>query len=234
VPGAHEAIERLRGAGVRFAFVTNSAERTPAQVAEKLAHHGVEDTEDLVITAAMAAATLVEPGERVLAVGSDGVVQALERRGAEVVTSGSADAVVMGLRTDFNYSHIAAAMNAVRGGARFIATNNDPTFPGADGLLPGNGALVASVATASGVTPAVAGKPYEAIATLVQEFLGGEGLMVGDRADTDGLFARRLGYRFGLVLSGIVGPGDLPVDPTPDVLSDNLLAMVEDQLDNGG
>jgi len=214
--------------------VTNSAERTPAQVAEKLAHHGVDDTEQLVITAAMAAATLVEPGERVLAVGADGVVEALQRRGAEVVTSGSADAVVMGLRTDFNYSHITAAMKAIRGGARFIATNNDPTFPDADGFLPGNGALVASVATASGVLPVVAGKPNEPIADLVHDFLGGDGLMVGDRADTDGMFARRLGYRFGLVLSGILGPGDLPVDPVPDVLADNLLAMVEDQLGGRG
>jgi len=233
VPGAPEAVERLRRAGVRIAFVTNSAQRTPAQVAEKLAHHGIDDTEDLVITAAMAAATLVEPGERVLAVGSDGVFQALVQRGVEVVTSGPADAVIMGLRTDFDYSHMTTAMQAIRGGARFIATNDDSTFPDADGLLPGNGALVASVATASGVRPVVAGKPHSPMVDLVRTSLGIDGLMVGDRAETDGLFAKSLGYRFGLVLSGVVGADDLPVNPIPDLVADDLLALVENQIAGG-
>ncbi len=233
MPGASEAVDRLRRAGVRIAFVTNSAQRTPAQVAQELARHGIDDTEDLVVTAAMAAATLVEPGERVLAVGSDGVFGALEQRGAEVVTSGAADAVVMGLRTDFDYSHMTAAMKAIRGGARFIATNDDSTFPDALGLLPGNGALVASVATASGVQPVVAGKPHDPMVALVRTRLGTDGLMVGDRAETDGLFAKALGFRFGLVLSGVVGVDDLPVEPVPDMVADNLLALVEGQIDGG-
>jgi len=227
VPGAPEAVERLRRSGARIAFVTNSAQRTPAQVAEKLAHHGIDDTEHLVITAAMAAATLVQPGERVLAVGSDGVFKALADRGVETVVTGDADAVVMGLRPDFDYSHMTAAMKAVRGGARFIATNDDSTFPDADGLLPGNGALVASVAVASGVEPIVAGKPHSPMADLVREFLGPDGIMVGDRADTDGRFARRVGYRFALVLSGVVGPDDLPVEPEPDLIADDLSSMVD-------
>jgi len=228
VPGAPEAVERLRRAGTHLAFVTNSAQRTPSQVAEKLAQHGVPDAEDLVITAAMAAATLVSPGDRVLAIGSDGLIEALSDRGVESVSSGRIDAVIVGLLTDFDYSHMTAAMKAIRAGARFIATNDDSTFPDADGLLPGNGALVASVATASAVDPIVAGKPHAPMAELVREFLGADGIMVGDRADTDGQFARRVGYRFGLVLSGVVGADDLPVDPAPDMIFDDLSAMVND------
>ena len=230
MPGASEAIERLRRCGAEFVFVTNSAQRTPAQVAENLARHGIDDAGDLVITAALAAATLIEPGETVLAIGSEGLFDALTNRGANVVTSGAADAVVMGITADFDYSHMTSAMKAIRGGARFIATNDDSTFPDTKGLLPGNGALVASVSTASGVAPVVAGKPHGAMATLVRQRLGGDGIMVGDRADTDGLFAKVLGFRFGLVLSGVVGAEDLPVDPAPDLLADNLLSMVEEQL----
>ncbi len=231
VPGAPEAVDRLRRAGIPIAFVTNSALRTPAQVAEKLAHHGIDDTEHLVITAAMAAATLVDPGERVLAVGSEGLLGALDDRGVELATSGPADAVVVGIRTDFDYDNMTVAMRAIRGGARFIATNDDPTFPDADGLLPGNGALVASIATASGVDPVVAGKPHDAIAALVRDHLGSVGLMVGDRPDTDGLFARSVGYEFGLVLSGVVTADDLPVAPEPDLIADDLLSMVIASLD---
>lgn len=226
VAGSPEAVRRLRAAGVSIAFVTNSAQRTPKQVAAKLASHGIDDAEDEVITAAMAAATLVHPGERVLAVGSDGVRHALEQAEAELVESGPADAVVMGIDLAFDYDTMTRAMRCINSGARFIATNTDSTFPASDGLLPGNGALVAAVATATGQTPEVAGKPHDPIASLVRDRLGSTGLMVGDRPETDGLFARSVGYEFGLVLSGVVTEADLPVEPTPDHTANDLAAMV--------
>ncbi len=227
VAGAPEAVARLRDAGCAIAFVTNSSARTPAQVAEKLASHGIDDAEDLVISSAMAAAEMVEPGERVLALGGEGVIGALEARGATLVDIGTVDTVVVGIRHDFDYEMLTAAMRAVHAGARLIGTNDDATFPDADGLLPGNGALLAAVSTAAGVAPLLAGKPHEPIADLVRRRLGAEGVMVGDRPETDGLFARSLGYRFGLVLSGVMGADDLPVEPTPDVIADDLLALVD-------
>ena len=230
VPGAPRAVERLRAAGVPIAFVTNSAQRTPAQVAEKLAHHGIPDAESEVITAAMAAARLVSAGERVLAVGTDGVREALVAAGVELVDHGPADAVVMGIDPAFDYDAMTRAMRAIDAGARFIATNTDSTFPAADGLLPGNGALVAAVATATGATPEVAGKPHEPIAALVRDQLGHTGLMVGDRPETDGLFARAVGYDFGLVFSGVTAPTDLPVDPDPAYTAVDLAAMVDQVL----
>lgn len=226
VPGAPEAIAALRDAGAPLAFVTNSAVRTPEQVGAKLAGHGIPDAADLVITSAMAAAWLIEPGERVVMVGSDGLRGAIEDRGAEVVPEGPADATIVGLTHSFNYDDMARAMTAIRGGSRFIATNDDSTFPDAERLLPGNGAIVAAVATAAGATPVVAGKPHETIAAMVRERLGPEGIMVGDRPETDGLFAKALGYRFGLVLTGVVGADDLPVEPTPDLIEPDIAALV--------
>ncbi|MEM9467252.1 MAG: HAD-IIA family hydrolase [Actinomycetota bacterium] len=227
VPGSPEAVARLRAAEVPIAFVTNSAQRTPAQVAAKLASHGIDDAEHEVITAAMAAATLVAPGERVLTIGSDGLVQALETVGAEIVDRGPADTVAVGIDLTFDYDAMSRAMRAIQDGARFIATNTDATFPTADGLVPGNGALVAAVSTASGVVPQVAGKPHEPIAALVRDRLGPDGVMVGDRPETDGLFAEAVGYGFGLVFSGVTVPADLPVEPTPAYIAADLAAMVD-------
>ncbi len=226
VPGAAEAVARLRERGEAVAFVTNSAYRTPDQVAEKLASHGVPDARPEVITAAMAAAAMVEPGERVLTIGSTGLTEAITERGALSVDTGPVDVVAVGISFEFDYDALTQAMNAIGEGARFIATNTDPTYPVAEGLLPGNGALVAAVATASGVEPEVAGKPHEPIATLVRELLGPAGIMVGDRPDTDGRFARSLGYEFGLVFSGVTSPSDLPVSPEPDHQAGDLLALV--------
>lgn len=212
-------------------FVTNSAARTPAQVAEKLASHGIPDAEPLVVTAAMAAASMVEPGERIVVIGGDGVHHALTRRGAVIVEAGAeeqpVDAVVAGIAADFDYRALTRAMRAIRGGARFIATNDDPTFPASDGLLPGNGALVAAIATAAETPPEIAGKPHAPIARLVRTMIGEPGLMVGDRPETDGRFAAALGYDFGLVLSGVVTQEDLPVEPAPRFVTTDLLAMVE-------
>ena len=213
-----------------LAFVTNSAERTPAQVAAKLDSHGVPDAESLVITAAMAAAAMIDPADRVFVVGSDGLREAVAARGATIVGSGSADVAVVGITLAFDYDMLTAAMRTIRAGARFIATNDDATFPDADGLLPGNGALVAAVATAAGVEPEIAGKPHEAIAELVRERIGDQGVMVGDRPETDGRFAESLGYEFALVLTGVVGETDLPVTPTPRFVAHDIAGLVDQLL----
>ncbi len=233
IPGAPEAVARLRDAGESVAFVTNSALRTPSQVADNLALHGIPDAEAEVITAAMAAATMVQAGERVLVVGSDGLTEAVDDRGAVRADEGDVDAVMIGISFEFDYQALTRAMRAIEHGARFIATNNDPTYPVAEGLLPGNGALVAAVATASGVAPEIAGKPHEPIAALVRERLGGIGIMVGDRPDTDGLFAEAVGYRFGLVYSGVTTAADMPVSPFPDLVADDLLSLVDRHLADG-
>jgi glycerol 3-phosphatase-2 len=228
IPGAAEAVARLREAGEDVLFVTNLSSRPVAEAEAKLARHGIPAA-GAVVTSAMAAARLVEPGERVLLCAGPGVEDELTARGAEVVRDGDADAVVVGLHTDFDYEALRRAATAVRRGARLIGTNDDPTFPTSEGLLPGGGALLAAVAVASGVEPVVAGKPNQPMADLVQARLGHDGIVVGDRADTDGLLARRLGYRFALVLSGSTRRVE-DADPAPDLVGDDLGAVVDQAL----
>jgi 4-nitrophenyl phosphatase len=231
IPGAPEAIGRLRAAGERVLFVTNYSYATVAEQEARLAAIGVHAVGD-VVTSAMAAAQLVTPGERVLVSAGPGVAEAIEQRGAIVRrhTDGpdGIDAVIVGLHFDFDYERLDVASRAVRAGARLVATNEDPTFPTPKGRQPGAGALVAAVSVAGGAEPVVAGKPHEAMADAVRREVGaGPHVMVGDVAKTDGAFARRLGATFALVLSGVTTAADLPVDPSPDVVGDDLAAVVE-------
>jgi HAD superfamily hydrolase (TIGR01450 family) len=228
IPGAPEAVADLRAAGEDVVFCTNLSSRPVAQTEAKLARQGI-DAVGAVLTSAMAAARLVEPGERVLVCAGPGVVEALEARKAEVVWDGDADAVVVGLHLDFDYGRLRAAATAARRGARLIGTNDDPTYPTPEGLLPGGGALLAAVATAAGVEPVVAGKPYPPMAELVRQRLGDDGTVVGDRADTDGALARRLGYRFVLVLSGSTAD-PAGADPPPDLVAPDLRGAVTELL----
>ncbi len=98
---------------------------------------------------------------------------------------------------------------------------------GVEGLLPGAGALVAFIATASGRRPEVAGKPQAPMAALVKERYGRLSVVAGDQPDTDGLFAKTTAAKFALVLSGVTRQSDLPVQPVPDLVGADLLSVVE-------
>ncbi len=235
VPGSADAVAALRSAGLVVGFMSNNSSMPVGDVVAKLARCGVEAATGEVLTSALAAADLLTgdlaPGSRVLVCGGPGVVESLAGAGFEPVREPPAAAVVVGFHRDFDFDGLERAARAVREGARFVATNLDATYPVSGGLLPGAGAIVAAVATASGAAPEVAGKPFAPAAEMVRHRLGSRGVMVGDRPSTDGDFATRLGWPFALVLSGVAspapGPGEEPVpDPAPPYLAADLAALV--------
>lgn len=218
IPGSVEAVHDLRSAGWRVMFVTNNSSSPVAAVEESLSRIGIPAVGD-VVTSAVAGASLVHPGERVLVCGGPGIVEEVEKRGVEVVSRHDADrspdsldAVLVGFHRDFDFEVMRRAAAAVRAGARLIGTNDDATYPTPDGPIPGGGSILAAVATAAGVAPIVAGKPHAPMAEEVRRLVGGvsaQAVMVGDRPSTDGLFARTLGCRYALVRSGVVAPGEI-------------------------
>ncbi len=229
IPGSVEAIARLRRAGHRVLFVTNnSATRVEDQEAA-LAALGIPAAGD-VLTSAQAAGLLLQPGERVLVCGGEGVVQAVEARGAVVVQHGDVDAVVVGWHRTFDYDGLTRAARALMNGARLIGTNDDATYPTPEGPIPGGGSILAAVQTAGGQAGQIAGKPFEPMAALVRAVVGADAakdaVMVGDRPSTDGRFARTLGCRYAHVHSGVTPRGE-PVDPHPDLAADDLAAVAE-------
>jgi 4-nitrophenyl phosphatase len=216
IPGSADAVARLRATGCRVLFVTNNSMSVIADQEAALAAIGIHAEGD-VVTSAQAAASLVDAGERVRVAGGPGVVEAISARGAVPVLAddpeADVDAVVVGLHQTFDYWGLQAANRSIRRGARFIATNDDATYPTPDGPTPGAGSLVIAVATAAGADPVIAGKPHRPMAELVAERCGAEfaassTLMVGDRYSTDGRFASTIGCAFAMVRSGVTGPGD--------------------------
>ncbi|MEW6154144.1 MAG: HAD-IIA family hydrolase [Actinomycetota bacterium] len=228
IAGSPEAVGRLRRAGHRLLFLTNNSNPTVAHLVDKLAGMGIEAAPEQIATSSQAAAALVAPGATALVCGGPGVVEALAARGAETVTEGPADAVVVGFHREFDYGRLTAAFRAIAGGAVLIGTNDDTTYPTPSGPVPGGGAILAAVAAAGGVEPVVAGKPYQPMADLVHARLGtgGPTVLIGDRPSTDGLMARRLGVPFVLVLSGVTTEEPIAPEAAPALVAARLADVV--------
>jgi glycerol 3-phosphatase-2 len=220
IDGAVDALEAAAKNGMRLAFVTNNASRTPAAVAAQLTAMGIPAAGTDVVTSAQAAARLiagkVPAGSPVLVVGAMSLRLALRARGLRPVSTAAARpvAVVQGYAPDIGYGVLAEAGLAVRAGAWFVATNVDVTLPTARGLQPGNGSLAQVVATATGQQPAVAGKPEPPMhAESVERVHATRPLVVGDRLDTDIEGGVRGGADSLLVLTGVTVPADVLLAP---------------------
>lgn len=216
IPGAAEALAAARVAGMRLAFVTNNASRTPEAVAELLRGTGVEAAPAEVVTSAQAAchvlAERLPAGAKVLVVGGQGLRREAELRGFAVVASADEDpaAVVQGYGPEVGWRDLAEATVAVRRGAWWVACNLDLTVPSARGPLPGNGTLVGAVRIATGVEPLSTGKPDPAMHRESVERSGArDPIVVGDRLDTDVEGASRVGCDSLLVLTGVTTAADL-------------------------
>lgn len=230
LPGVEPALVRLRDSGVPVLFITNNSTRTPHATAEKISElTAVPVVAEQVLTSSLAAMTLLDASDDpVLVVGEDGVRLAVEEAGLTITEDPlAARAVVVGLTRSLTYGLVAAAMRAIMNGARFIATNDDTTFPTEHGLAPGSGAIVAAIAAASGVQPAVAGKPNKAMKDLIRSKVGGDAWIIGDRLNTDvALAAGEPGWHSILVLTG-VSDGEAGANGEPDFVVDDFPAAVD-------
>ena len=227
IPGSADAVQRLHAAGEGVVFVTNNSGPTLEEYVGRLRGAGIEMNAEELLTSAQAAASLLEKGSRVAFLGGGGLREALEARQVDLVSCRDhPEAVVVGRSLEIDFQSLAEAAAAIRGGARFIATNTDATFPTPHGVEPGAGALIAYLQVGSGGTPEVAGKPHAPAAALLRDRFGEVGIVVGDRPDTDGSFAARIGAPFALVMTGVTSEADLPVTPVPASIHADLARAV--------
>lgn len=236
VPHAAEALREARAGGMRAAFVTNNASRTPQQVADRLAALDVVAEPGDIVTSAQAAAHLLADmlpaGSPVLVVGGEGLHQAVIERGLRPVAAladGPA-AVVQGFDEQLGWAALAEACYAVASGLPWVATNLDMTLPTPRGLAPGNGSLVQVVRTVTGKQPVAAGKPAPPLHRETVERTGAtHPLVVGDRLDTDIAGARNAGTDSLLVLTGVTAEADLlglAADARPSYLGRDLRSLL--------
>ena len=225
IAGSVNAVQLLKNAGHRVLFVTNNSYSVISDQENALAKIGIDAHND-VVTSSQAAGALLRKGERVLLGGGPGAVEAVKNAGAVLAGRSDdqtdseidqeVDTVMVGFHPSFDYRGLTRLSQAVRNGARLIATNDDATYPTPRGLIPGGGSILASVVAASGVQPIIAGKPHQPMADLVRQVLGvtdlSDAWMVGDRPSTDGLFAQTVGCKFAQVLTGISSLKDVSDD----------------------
>jgi HAD superfamily hydrolase (TIGR01457 family) len=235
VAGAPEVLAALRERGTHLAFVTNNSARTPEAVAARLREVGIEASAGEVETSALTTAALLSARgcRSAFVVGEEGIRTALGAAGIEVRDGepDAADAVVVGWDRGADYAKLRRASLLVERGSAFVGTNPDASFPAPDGgRWPGAGALLAAIATTTGVAPEVVGKPEPPIyrAALARAG-GGRPLVVGDRLDTDIAGAAALAWDSLLVLTGIARRADLEASPTrPTYVAEDLSALLAD------
>jgi 4-nitrophenyl phosphatase len=222
---------------LKFVFATNNGTKTPGEYQGKLAELGVEIVPSQVVTSAMGIAFLLgrnhPRGTKVFIIGEDGIRLALEEKGFEIVgveNAPEAEAVVMGIDRSVNFQKISEATLLVRAGIPFYTTNTDRTFPTPRGEIPGSGAWVSVVQTATGVAPVVAGKPFPYLMELALERLGTkkeETLVVGDRLETDIAAGQNVGCPTALVLSGVSTREQAERwKPAPNIIAGSLTELV--------
>ncbi|ORV06236.1 HAD-IIA family hydrolase [Mycobacterium celatum] len=204
------AVESLDKAPGRKLFITNNASRSADEVAAHLRDLGLDATGDAVVTSAHTAAHVLAgqlpPDSRVLIVGTESLADEIAAVGLQPVrlAQDKPDAVVQGHSPQTCWTDLAEAALAIRAGALWVAANVDPTLPSERGLLPGNGAMVAALKTATDAEPQIAGKPAPA---LIEDALARGDfrapLVVGDRLDTDIAGANAAGLPSMMVLTGV-------------------------------
>ena len=234
---AADAVLASRERGMKSAFVTNNAMRTPQQVADKLNAMGFEATPDMVMTSAMDAAANMaeelEEGAKVFMIGGEGLRQALAENGFTVVASADDEpvAVVQGLDKQVDWSTLSEGAFAIQRGAAYYATNLDATLPEERGQALGNGALVRAIRHATGKRPVAAGKPEASIYQRGARRVGGERpLAVGDRLETDIMGAVNAQVPAMHVLTGVHGAQDVlraPRGQRPSFLARDMRGLLE-------
>ncbi|PWM24806.1 MAG: TIGR01457 family HAD-type hydrolase [Oscillospiraceae bacterium] len=208
LPGVREFVDWLYAQEKRFLFLTNSSERSPRELQQKLARMGLEVDEQHFYTSALATAKFLSrqsPGCTAYAIGAPGLFNALYDAGI-TMNDVNPDYVVVGEGSNYNYETILRAVALVRKGARLIGTNSDLTGPIEDGIAPACRALCAPIELATGKTAYFVGKPNPLMMRTGLKLLGchsHEAAMIGDRMDTDIVAGMETGLDTVLVLSGV-------------------------------
>ncbi len=234
IPGASRFLTRLRERGFPFLVLTNNSMYTRRDLAARLRTIGLEVPEESIWTSALATAKFLEgqrPGGTAFVVGEAGLTTALHGAGY-TLTETDPDYVVLGETRTYSFERIAQAIRLVLGGARFIATNPDPTGPTPDGPLPATGSVAALISRATGVEPYFVGKPNPLMMRSALNAIDAHSetaAMVGDRMDTDMVSGLEAGMHTVLVLTGITGRAEAERFPyRPSRIVDSIADLIDE------
>jgi HAD superfamily hydrolase (TIGR01457 family) len=239
LPGAQEFVAWLDTNQKKYLYLTNNSFASAAQVLAKLTRLGISADTAHLLTAGQAAVQNIArrfPKGTVYVVGEEPLIELVQAQGLSVapIDSDEADAVLVGLDRDFDYTKLTCAMNAVRAGAVFVTINRDPLLPVQGGFIPGTGSLAAAIEAASGISPEVVGKPEPTLLYEAMYLLGSqpdETVMVGDGLGVDILAGKNAGTHTILLFSGTTSREDLAASPIqPDHTYDDLADLMKAEM----
>jgi len=232
LPGAKDALATLRKLGPVL-LVTNNSTKSRAGTAQRLSEAGIPVERNEVLPSSYVAAQVLRRrlgSVRFWYIGEEGILEEMRAAGHTLVSAEEAEWIVVGMDRSLTYEKLAQALRALLRGARLLATNEDPTFPTPEGLVPGAGAVVGALRGMGFPPEIVVGKPSPISFQVALEVLGlgpSEVLMIGDRLDTDIAGAQALGMDTALVLSGVTKPEDLTeARIRPTYVARDLLELV--------
>ncbi|HET8561904.1 MAG TPA: HAD-IIA family hydrolase [Marmoricola sp.] len=233
IPGAQEFVEALKLSGRPFLVLTNNSIFTPRDLRVRLLGSGIDVPEASIWTSALATAQFLDdqrPGGSAYVVGEAGLTTALHDIGY-VMTDRSPDYVVLGETRTYSFEAITRAIRLIEGGARFIATNPDPSGPSANGTVPATGSVAALISTATNRSPYYVGKPNPLMMRSALNRLQAHSettVMIGDRMDTDIVSGLEAGMRTVLVTTGSTRPEQVERFPyRPTRVVDSIADLVE-------
>lgn len=218
LPDVKEFVEWLYKENKSFLFLTNSSERSPRELRQKLERMGLYVDESHFYTSALATAKFIsgqKPSCSAYVIGAPGLVNALYDQGI-TMNSIDPDYVIVGETSSYNYEMVVHASNLVRNGAKLIGTNTDLTGPVEDGVVPACRALISPIEMATGKKAYFVGKPNPLMMRTGLKMLGvhsEEAAMIGDRMDTDVIAGIETGLDTVLVLSGVTSLEDVNLYP---------------------
>ena len=208
IPGADRFLGRLRELELPFLVLTNNSIYTRRDLSARLRASGLEVPEESIYTSALATASFLadqRPGGTAFVVGEAGITTALHEAGY-TLTERNPDYVVLGETRIYSFGRITQAIRLIANGARFIATNPDPSGPSQEGPLPATGAVAALISRATGVDPYFVGKPNPLMMRSALNAIDAHSettAMIGDRMDTDVVSGLEAGLHTVLVLTGV-------------------------------
>jgi len=222
IPGAAEFVGRLRELRRPFLLLTNNSIYTPRDLKARLQRSGIEVPEEYIWTSALATAQFLDeqrPGGSAFVIGEAGLTTAMHEIGY-VLSERDPEYVVLGETRTYSFEAITTAIRLIEKGARFIATNPDPTGPTPAGSVPATGSVAALITRATGISPYFVGKPNPLMMRSALNRIDAHSettVMVGDRMDTDIISGLEAGLRTILVLTGSTSPDQIerfPYRPT--------------------
>lgn len=238
-----EIFSLINRRGWKLALATNNATLSVSQYLQKLGRFGVNITSEQIVNSAQATAHFLQKrfasGGQVYVIGEKGLVDTLEESGFSCppihlqeikYLQNKVIAVVVALDRQVTFEKLTIASRLILSGAIFLGTNPDPTYPSADGLIPGAGALIAAIQTATGTKPFIIGKPFPEMYQVAMERMQVTPracLVVGDRLETDIAGGQQIGCQTALVLSGVTTLSAAERwQPAPDWISRDLTQLL--------